>query len=308
MQDFYTIDDVRTGALPPGAKLGVVGNPIAHSLSPHMQQAALDADRRGITYIRLLCERTPGAFAELMHALRRAGFRGVNVTVPFKRDAYELADERDSLSESCGAANTLFFGEDKTLCWNTDGPGFARAIYELSHLPLSEHKIVLLGACGGAGSALAVQCAQAGCLQLTLVNRPRPELEQLEVSLKTYEKKENGILALRFDEERLATRLRDATLIVNATSVGLRASDDLLPIPADILDKKQYVYDIITHETPLVREAQKRGCTAANGRRMLLWQGVYAYENWFGDETFTSARQESLAEKMYAAMLSAANA
>ena len=130
MKPFYTAAELAE--LPPGARLGVVGNPIAHSVSPPMQQAALDAEARPLSYVRLLCEREPGAFPALIAALRQAGFVGVNVTVPFKKEAYALADEADALSRLCGAANTLVFSEGGIACYNTDGPGFSRAVKELS--------------------------------------------------------------------------------------------------------------------------------------------------------------------------------
>lgn len=267
--------------LRPAVQLGVIGNPIAHSISPPMQQAALDAEQRAITYVRLLCEREEGAFPELIHRLRGADFLGVNVTVPFKRQARAVADEADALSTLCGAANTLVFREGGiTACYNTDGPGFERAIEELSSKKLSELRILLLGACGGAGSALAAQCVLAGCPQLTLVNRPRPELEQLAATLCPHAQA-GSVHTLPISSAALAEAVQNADLIVNATSLGL-AAGDALPLSPELLHSGQIVYDLITHDTPLRRAAAERGCLAATGQSMLLWQGAFAYRHWFG--------------------------
>lgn len=280
MKAVYTMADLPWLAdLRPEVRLGVVGNPIAHSVSPPMQQAALDADGRDMSYIRLLCEREEGAFPKLIKAVRDCGFLGVNVTVPFKRQARAVADEADALSTLCGAANTLVFRGEKIACYNTDGPGFEQAIKELAGKGLGELRILLLGACGGAGSALAAQCALAGSPELTLVNRPRPELEQLVASLRPHAR---GVVKglSRFAEE-LEAAVRTADLIVNATSLGLAAGDEL-PLPPEWLQAGQIVYDLITHDTPLRRAATERGCQAATGQSMLLWQGALAYKHWFG--------------------------
>lgn len=280
---YYTAADLAAGALPARARLGVVGNPIAHSVSPPMQQAALDTAGLPHTYIRLLCEREEGAFPALISALRRAQFVGANVTVPFKKQAYALADEADPLSRLCGAANTLVFRGEKTACYNTDGPGFERAIHELCGCGLAaQRSIVLLGACGGAGAALAAQCVLSGCPCLTLVNRPRPELGAMLELLQPHCRPGATLRALSFaDTAGLRAAVAGASLVVNATSLGLTAADPL-PLPAEMLHAGAAVYDLITHPTPLLRAAAERGCLAAGGRSMLLWQGALAFEHWFG--------------------------
>lgn len=275
MKAVFDIGDLPT--LPPEVKLGVVGNPIAHSLSPAMQQAALDAAELPYAYIRLFCGLEEGAFAEMVAAAQQAGFLGLNVTVPFKKQAFALADEADALSRLCGAANTLVFREGGIACYNTDGPGFEQAVRELCGKPLHELRILLLGACGGAGSAVAAQCVLSGCRQLTLVNRPRPELAQLAEQLAPHGAAE----ALSLYAPELPEAVAQADLVVNATSLGLRG-DDALPLPPDLLHAGQAVYDLITHPTPLLRAAAERGCHVSGGQSMLLWQGAYAFAHWFG--------------------------
>ncbi len=265
------------------ARLAVIGNPIAHSRSPQMQQTALDAAGVEATYIRVQAGLEEGAFEACARQLAELGFIGANVTVPFKKQAFALAADADALSRLCGASNTLQFTENGWHAFNTDGPGFARAVEELCGRTLGSMRVLILGACGGAGSALAAQCVLSGCPQLTLANRPRPELAQLAAKLAPHAQG-NG-LSIRCvsmaDTAALSAAVVEAELIVNATSLGLHEGDPL-PLDPAWLTPAQVVYDIVPHDTPLRRAAAERGCTASDGLGMLLWQGALAFEHWFG--------------------------
>jgi len=274
---FYTLAELS--ALGAEVRLGVIGNPIAHSKSPQMQQAALDEAGLPYRYVRLLADTAGNAFEQLLASLATRGFTGVNVTVPFKKRAFAAAVQADALSTLCGAANTLVLKEDGWHCHNTDGPGFERAILELSGRSLADMRVVLLGACGGAGSALAAQCALSHCRGLTLVNRPRPELAELAHTLAPHY--HGQIATCHFGTTELQQAVAEADLIVNATSLGLKEGDPL-PLPADWLRPDRIVYDIVTHATPLQQAAAEQSCIAANGLGMLLWQGAFAFEHWFG--------------------------
>ncbi len=274
---FHTIDDLAT--LGAEVKLGVIGNPIAHSKSPQMQQAALNEAGLPYRYVRLLADTEEGAFERLLAALADRGFTGVNVTVPFKKKAFAAAVQADALSTLCGAANTLVLKEEGWHCYNTDGPGFERAIHELGGKGLNNLRIVILGACGGAGSALAAQCALSNCPALTLINRPRPELETLASTLRPHT--QGSISTCHFNTPEAREAVKQADLVVNATSLGLHEGD-ALPLPAEWLQSGQMVYDIVTHDTPLSRAAKEKGCRTDNGLGMLLWQGAFAFRHWFG--------------------------
>ena len=289
MLPFYTIDQLNE--LPEDARLGVIGNPIAHSKSPQMQQPALDTAGIAARYVRLMADTEPGAFETLLAELAERGFIGVNVTVPFKRKAYEAAVSRDALAELSGAVNTLVLKADGWHGYNTDGPGFSRAIEETCGRPLRGMKVLIMGACGGAGSALACQCALEGCPGITLVNRPRPELEELAASLTQHTT--SPVNTLNFDSPELAAAVAEADLIVNATSLGLHEGDPM-PISPDFLRPGQLVYDIVTHETALHRTALERGCTTATGQGMLLWQGAIAFAHWFGSTPDVAAMLQGL--------------
>lgn len=277
MYPFYTADQLDQ--LPDYAQLGVIGNPIAHSKSPQMQQPALDTAGIPARYVRLMADTEEGAFEALLEQLARRRFLGVNVTVPFKKRAHDAASSLDPLAQLSGAVNTLVHRADGWHGYNTDGPGFSRAIEECFGRALRELRVLIMGACGGAGSALACQCALEQCPALTLVNRPRPELAQLAEKLAPHTAA--PITTLHFDSPELPAAVAHADLIVNATSLGLHEGDPM-PVSPDLLLPGQCVYDIVTHETALHRAATTRGCRAATGQGMLLWQGAIAFGHWFG--------------------------
>ena len=289
MQTFYTAEQLD--ALPADARLGVIGNPIAHSKSPQMQQPALNAAGIAARYVRLMAGTEDGAFESLLCTLAERGFIGVNVTVPFKKKAHDAAVQLDPLARLSGAVNTLVRKDDGWHGYNTDGPGFSRAIGECCGRPLRELRVLIMGACGGAGSALACQCALEGCPALTLVNRPRPELAELATRLAAHSTA--PVETLHFDSPELPAAVAAADLIVNATSLGLHEGDPM-PLSPNLLSPGQLVYDIVTHETALHRAATARGCTAETGQGMLLWQGAIAFEHWFGSAPDIAAMQQGL--------------
>ncbi len=278
-------------------RLAVVGNPITQSRSPQMQQAALDAMGINVSYGRILAGLNEGEFEFSICELNVLNYIGVNVTVPFKKRAFAMADRADALSTLCGASNTLKFTAEGKEAFNTDGPGFGRAIEELCGRPLAGMKVLLLGACGGAGSALAAQCVLSGCPQLTLANRPRPELGEQVSRLAPYAAASGCSIrcAHMGDDSQLAAAVAEAELIVNATSLGLREGDPL-PLDPAWLRPGQIVYDIVTHDTPLRRAAAARGCLASNGLGMLLWQGAFAFEHWFGTLPPIEPMRQALAD------------
>lgn len=290
----YTPGDLPAQQQPgtPGAiRLGVIGNPIAHSRSPQMQQAALNSAALPFTYVRLLAGTAPGEFEQLLEQLARLDFIGVNVTVPFKKNACAAAVQTDSLSRLCGAANTLVRRADGWHAYNTDGPGFATAIQERLGRPLSELKVLLCGACGGAGSALACQCALSGCPSITLVNRPRPQLTELADKLRSCG--HSHVHTLHFDSPELPAAVQAADLIVNATSLGLHEQDPM-PLPPEWLRPGQMVCDIVPHSTAFCRAAAARGCTAEDGAGMLLHQGAIAFSHWFNQPADIPAMRAGL--------------
>jgi len=284
MKQVYTLDDlVSREALDAGAakpaRLAVLGWPVAHSASPRMHQPALDANGIDVRYIRL--EVVPGQLALALDRMRALGFIGCNVTVPHKLAALEHCGEVHPDARTLGAVNTVRFDPDTTRGFNTDGPGFARAIETQFGMPLAGLAIAIAGAGGGAGQAIATQCVLSGAARLVLVNRSPAKLGPLVARLLKLGAA-TEIIPLALDDPTLASHCRSCELIVNTSSVGLNAGDSPI-LPAACLLPRQRVYDTIYQPpvTPLLALATTLGCQSANGLSLLLHQGALAFQHWF---------------------------
>lgn len=305
MKPYYTLADLLDEEHPfdagesVPARLAVIGFPIAHSKSPAMQQAALEAAGIRARYIRI--QASPEEFEEVVRLIRDKGFLGANVTIPHKQAACALCDETDALSRATGAANTLVFQKDGSISgFNTDGPGFARAIREEFSVDLRDLKVVLLGACGGAGLALACTCAMQHCERLTLAGRSEEKLQALKDRLNSFFIDEHR---LEGSSDRLGAHLNhtprfnaavgDADLIVNATALGLKPTDPS-PLSSSLLSAHHLVYDLQTHDDAFQRDARFQGARVANGLSMLLHQGALSFERWFGVKPDLFAMRQAL--------------
>ncbi len=281
MKAVYTLDDLvsRDAGDDKPARLAVLGFPVAHSASPGMHQPALDANGIDARYIRLEVE--PGKIAEAFAKMRALGFIGCNVTVPHKLDALGNCDEVDPSARALGAVNTVRFDADATRGFNTDGPGFANAIADEFGVPLASLKVAIIGAGGGAGQAIAAQCVLLGVEKLVLVNRTVEKLGPLVERLRKQGSK-TDIIPLSFADAFLAEHCQACDLIVNTSSVGLKAGDPSV-LTAACLKPEHLVYDIIYQPpvTPLLALAAETGCRSANGLSMLIHQGALAFQHWF---------------------------
>jgi shikimate dehydrogenase len=283
MKEVHTIDDlVSRERLDAGhslpAKLAVIGHPIAHSASPRMHQPALDAAGIGARYIRL--DVAPGQVAEAFTRMRALGFVGCNVTVPHKLEAMECCEVHPE-ARALGAVNTVRFDPDVSRGFNTDGPGFMRAVEDVFGVVLASLRVAVVGAGGGAGQAIATQCAMVGVRKLLVVNRSVEKLGPLVERLKVHGRGAE-IIALSFEDAALADECLSCDLIVNTSSVGLKLGDPSI-LPGACLRSGQKVYDTIYQPavTPLLAAAEAAGCSTANGLSMLIHQGALAFQHWF---------------------------
>lgn len=264
-------------------RLVLLGHPVRHSLSPLFQNAALSSVGLPLVYeaMDVAPSELPAVVRELV-AARGAG----NVTVPHKEAVAALCDRRTPLAERVGAVNTFWVADDDALVGdNTDVGGFdALARQVIGHAP-SSCRVALLGA-GGAAAAVLAAIEQWPACEVTLVNRTRERAERL---------------AARFPvvtqiAERSEHAVRDADIVVNATSIGLR--DDAHPVPVDAFHDRQMVIDLVYRRggTPWVRAARARGLVADDGLGMLLEQGALAFEQWFGIAAPRDVMRDALAQ------------
>lgn len=252
---------------------GVIGHPITHSLSPAMHTAALKALRCDAVYSAF--DVPPRFVRPILRAFTLAGVEGVNVTVPLKEVVIPALDRLDASAKAIGAVNTIVIRNRRLIGYNTDGVGFMRALHELGWRP-RPMRALLLGA-GGAAKAVAWELSRVPGMRLTIANRHQARAQHLLNWLKRHRPKTQ---ANAVPWTRAGDVARQADLVVNATTVGM-GRRDRPPVDPSTLRRGAVVYDLIYHhETALVRAARRRGCVAANGVSMLLYQGAESLRLW----------------------------
>ncbi len=262
---------------------GIFGDPVEHSLSPLMQDAAFRALGIDACYhpFRVTRERLKDAIlgADAM------GFGGLNLTIPLKEKALEIV-EPDDLAKAIGAVNTVSFetgGRTAIIGHNTDGSGAILALQEKG-VKVGGSRVLLIGA-GGAARAIAYTLEQEGA-EISIANRHLQRAEELAASI-------GGLGYSLCDLDRL---VRQSEIIINATSVGMSEGDQRL-IPGDLLHSGQAVFDIVyNRETELLRDARKAGALAIDGVMMLVYQGAKALEIWTGRKAPASQMEKAVRE------------
>jgi shikimate dehydrogenase len=261
------------------AKLaGVIGWPIAHSLSPRLHGYWLDAHGVDGAYIPLAVPRED--FARVIESLRIAGFAGVNVTIPHKEAAFAIAHELDDAAIAAGAVNLLLFGGGKIAGRNTDAAGLAASLGEaLVKNALNGKDAVLLGT-GGAARAAILALAGLGVREIRIVgrNHARGEMLAREFSMRT----KTPLRAMTWNDWPKAAD--GAGILVNATSAGM-SGKEVLELSLDPLPVNAVVTDLVYSplETDLLQRAQARGNRVVDGLGMLMHQGIPAFEAFFGE-------------------------
>lgn len=271
-----------SGGKRPG--VAVIGDPVAHSLSPIMHQPALDERGLGLRYIKVHVR--AGEVAEVFSLLGDLGFTGTNVTVPHKIEALQACGEVDAAASLFRAVNTVHFRPDGvTHGSNTDGPGLAAAVAEAFGRKLSTVRVAIVGAGGGAGRAAALQCALEGTPEIVLMNRTVAKAEAVAAEIRQVAPGSKVLVCGLDDAAAIRRALGACDLLVNATSIGMKANDPL-PVPLESLHPGVAVYDMIYSppETALLAAARAAGCQVANGLSMLVHQGAISFARWFGGE------------------------
>lgn len=267
-----------------GKLAGIVGWPVAHSLSPQLHAHWLREYHVDGAYVPLPVMREN--FAGVLTALHKAGFVGVNVTVPHKEAAFALAHELDATALAAGAVNVLVFDGERIVGRNTDVRGLADSTVEtLGAQALSGAIVLVLGA-GGAARGAILACDRLGAGTVRVLSRQPGRSEALVSALKRHVRA--TLTALPWNEWGVAAR--DIHLLVNATSAGMKGAQPLVldigPVPptAAVCD---LVYNPL--ETELIKAARARGQRTIDGLGMLMHQAVPAFEAFFGVVPHVSA-------------------
>jgi shikimate dehydrogenase len=264
-----------------------------------MQNAALRVCEIDMQYVRFHIR--PNELRSSLLLLRSLDFVGINLTVPHKIAAVTQIDEADESAARVGAVNTIRVHDGKLIGSNTDGDGFLRAIRTEFSIDLRDLRVMIIGAGGGTGRAIAWQCALEGSERLVLVNRTVEKANALAEQLRPLFSgpRVSGptmrLEAIAWNESTMRIRLGDIDLIVNATPLGMNPSDPS-PVPTRLLAPHHIVFDCVygPSKTGLVRAAEEAGARGANGLSMLLYQGALSFAIWFNREAPIEAMRAAL--------------
>ena len=264
----------------------VLGNPVSHSLSPIMQQAAFDHAGLDARYYRI--EVDDAGLEAAVKRLRQVPFGGWNCTIPNKVRMYELCDHRAESAEQFRAVNTVVNKGGVLTGHNTDGVGWTRALADAFGRSPADLRILLLGA-GGAGRAIATQAVLEKCPELIVANRNPQRAFELLASLNAQfsegplARTPENLRAVRWTEPELQAALDSVDLVVNATSAGLDPKSPPI-LPARILPSSLLVLDTVYGAgcEKFRREVETAGAKWSDGLGMLLHQGAAAFTIWTG--------------------------
>jgi shikimate dehydrogenase len=262
--------------------IALLGHPVAHSISPRFQQAAIDAVGLDARYEAW--DTTPADLFTAVERLRSGDLLGANVTVPHKVAVLPLVDRPDPVAERTGAVNTVVRKDGLLYGTNTDVRGVLRAL-EDSNCEVSGCNVLLLGA-GGAARAVVVAMRQGGAASLTIANRTLEHARDLAAL--GGESLSVGVCALDPSSEQLRDAMAHAGLVIHSTPLGMRhgPGERVSPLPSELFRPGQVAFDLVyvPERTPFLEAAERAGVRTIGGLAMLVYQGAESFRLWTGQE------------------------
>lgn len=270
--------------------LAIFGDPVVHSLSPTMHNAAFKELNWNCVYVPFRV--APDDISLAVRSIRTLGLKGVNVTIPHKQAVVSELDEIIGDAKLSGSVNTIINQEGKLVGASTDGSGFIRSLREEGNFDASGKNVILFGAGGGAIAVIYKLIAQ-NIKSLTVVNRNFAKAVNIQEKVWFDTQFEINVFDLK-DLPKLTWENYD--LLINTTSVGLH--DEATLVPQHFLNPNMFVYDLVYKkgDTTLVNQAKKVGCSTLAGLSMLLYQGVESFKLWFETEPPVEVMQKALHE------------
>lgn len=256
----------------------VIGNPIAHSLSPAIHNAAYQA--LGLDFVYVACQ-VADVHSVLAGMRAMSNFRGMSITIPHKIAALQYVDEVNEVDRRIGSINTVVHDSDKLVGLGTDGPGALKALRDAG-VTLTGKQVLMLGA-GGAARAIAFPLVRdASPAQLTLLDINEALLSGLSQDLKSGS--DTSIQSEMFTEDTLARVMADADVIIHCTSVGMHPRQDASLVPPQFFRPGQVIFDIVYTplETRLLADAKAKGLQTISGVEMFVNQAVLQFEQFTG--------------------------
>ncbi len=269
---------------------GIIGNPLVHTLSPHMHNAAFS--KRGLNFKFYTFEIREEEIASTLKILKKKKFRGLSVTHPFKVKIMEHLDNVDDLANDIGAVNTVVNDDGKLTGFNTDSPAAVEALrrneVELEH----GRDIMILGA-GGAARSVALPLVRMG-RDIIIANRSFERARELALKFKS----QGSIKVIILDE--IKEIIEDVDILINCTPIGLKGGPLGSPISPELLRKDMIVFDMVysPKNTELISAAKERGAKVIYGYEMFLYQGIMAFEKWTCEKAPVDVMKKVVLEKL----------
>ena len=259
-------------------KFAVIGDPIKHSKSPVMHNAAYSALGMNAEYSAVHVKKDD--LEDFAHYARN-NLNGFNVTVPHKENIIQFLDGVSELSAKTGSVNTVTVKDGKLFGDSTDGYGLAEAVKESFDLQIEGKSFLFIG-CGGTVKAVSYYLADEGAEAVRIANRTVSKAEQLAGKLRNTQKGGTVIEAVPLaDKSAVSAAVAKTDIVIQATSLGLK-DDDPSPFPEELIRPGLYMFDTIYKETAFLRNAQKHNIPCAGGFLMLIHQGAASFRIWTG--------------------------
>lgn len=268
--------------------VGLIGNPVEHSISPAMHNAAFE--EKNLDYVYVAFQVKKDSLSDAISGIRSLGIEGVNVTIPHKTTVIRNLDEVVDTARKIGAVNTIKKKGNKLIGFNTDGIGALKSLQnEIGKI--DNRETLLLGA-GGAARAIAFTLVEAGA-KLTISNRTLAKGEKLAEEIK--EKTGRKTFSIPQKKSDLAKVIKETEILINSTSVGMHPDKDKALVKSDAMHKNLIVMDVVYNplQTRLLKEAEKAGAKTINGLEMLVHQGAASSEIWTGEKAPTETMKKT---------------
>lgn len=257
---------------------GVIANPIKHSLSPRIHNTAYSLTHTNAVYLAF--ETIESDFEKMMDSVKVLDMLGVNISMPYKKRAYQMCDELSSAAKLIGVVNTVVQKNQILSGHNTDGLGFIKSLEE-QNVIIKNQTMTILGA-GGASRAIICQCALDGIAEINVFKRKNETFETVVHELRKIADETNTIIQVfdYADTTKLTEKIKKSQILVNATQIGMGDSLELPISQVNAITQEHIVVDLIYHplETQFLKAAKKQDAVTINGLGMLIHQAAIAFE------------------------------
>ncbi len=261
--------------------IGLIGKNIENSLSPFIYNQIIY--KHSLNFCYLPFKITDADLGEAIQGIRALNIKGVNITIPYKEKVIEFIDELEESAQKIGAVNTIVNYKGVLVGYNTDVTGFKKSLQEAGKFTAKEKKAVVLGA-GGAARAIIYSLLEERAEEVCIFNRTLGKAEKIKQDFSLFFPK-SSISVLPLVEESLRGKIKEAHLLVNATSVGMTSQAENTPLLDEkLLHPNLLVYDVIYRpaKTFFLKQAERAGARIINGLPMLVYQGIGSFYLWTG--------------------------